>query len=166
MIKYLDLKAVTAMHGKEIAEAVQRVVEGGWYLLDEEVRRFEEQYAAYIGTRHCIACSNGLDALYLTLRAWKELGVLADGDEVIVPANTYIASILAITDNGLRPVLVEPRIGTMQIDDSLIEAAITPRTRAIMLVHLYGNCAYTDRIGDIASRRGLKIIEDNAQAHG
>ena len=166
MIKYLDLKAVTAMHGKEIAEAVQRVVEGGWYLLGEEVRRFEEQYAAYIGTRHCIACSNGLDALYLTLRAWKELGVLADGDEVIVPANTYIASILAITDNGLRPVLVEPRIGTMQIDDSLIEAAITPRTRAIMLVHLYGNCAYTDRIGDIASRRGLKIIEDNAQAHG
>ena len=92
--------------------------------------------------------------------------MLADGDEVIVPANTYIASILAITDNGLRPVLVEPRIGTMQIDDSLIEAAITPRTRAIMLVHLYGNCAYTDRIGDIASRRGLKIIEDNAQAHG
>lgn len=166
MIKYLDLKAVTAMHGKEIAEAVQRVVEGGWYLLGEEVRRFEEQYAAYIGTRHCIACSNGLDALYLTLRAWKELGVLADGDEVIVPANTYIASILAITDNGLRPVLVEPRIDTMQIDDSLIEAAITPRTRAIMLVHLYGNCAYTDRIGDIASRRGLKIIEDNAQAHG
>lgn len=166
MIKYLDLKAVTAMHGKEIAEAVQRVVGGGWYLLGEEVRRFEEQYAAYVGTRHCIACSNGLDALYLTLRAWKELGVLADGDEVIVPANTYIASILAITDNGLRPVLVEPRIGTMQIDDSLIEPAITQRTRAIMLVHLYGNCAYSDRIGEIASRHGLKIIEDNAQAHG
>ncbi|MGN1246510.1 MAG: DegT/DnrJ/EryC1/StrS family aminotransferase [Muribaculaceae bacterium] len=166
MIKYLDLKAVTAMHGDEIAEAVQRVVEGGWYLLGEEVHRFEEQYAAYIGTRHCIACSNGLDALYLTLRAWKELGVLADGDEVIVPANTYIASILAITDNNLRPVLVEPRIDTLQIDDSLIEQAITARTRAIMIVHLYGNCAYTDRIGDIASRYGLKIIEDNAQAHG
>ena len=165
-MKYLDLKAVTAMHGEEIAEAVQRVVAGGWYLLGEEVGRFERQYADYIGTPHCIACSNGLDALYLILRAWKELGVLADGDEVIVPANTYIASILAITDNALRPVLVEPRPDTMQIDDSLIEQAVTPRTRAIMIVHLYGRCAFTERIAAIASRHGLKIIEDNAQAHG
>ena len=166
MIKYLDLKAVTAMHGNEITDAVQRVVASGWYLLGEHVHHFEQQYAAYIGTRHCIACSNGLDALYLILRAWKQLGMMADGDEVIVPANTYIASILAITDNRLRPVLVEPDIRTMQIDGKLIERAITPRTRAIMLVHLYGNCAYTDEIADIASRHGLKIIEDNAQAHG
>lgn len=165
-MKYLDLKAITSMHGDEIGEAVQRVVKSGWYLLGEEVRRFEEKYAAYTGTRHCIACSNGLDALYLTLRAWKELGVLADGDEVIVPANTYIASILAITDNALRPVLVEPRTDTLQIDDSLIERAITPRTRAIMLVHLYGRCSFTGRIAAIASRHDLKIIEDNAQAHG
>lgn len=166
MIKYLDLKAVTAMHSDEIAEAVQRVALGGWYLLGEEVKRFEQQYAAYIGTRHCIACSNGLDALYLTLRAWKELGVMTDGDEVIVPANTYIASILAITDNNLGAVLVEPNPDTLQIDGSRIEQAITHRTRAIMLVHLYGNCAYTDAICEIAARHSLMIIEDNAQAHG
>lgn len=166
MIKYLDLKQMTAMHGEEIAEAVARVTHSGWYLLGEEVDRFEREYAGYIGSPHCIACSNGLDALTLIFRAYKELGVMNDGDEVIVPANTYIASILAITENGLRPVLVEPDLRTMQIDGSLIECAITSRTRAIMLVHLYGNCAYTDAIGEIAKRHNLKIIEDNAQAHG
>ena len=166
MIKYLDLKAVTAMHGDEIQAAVQRVVSGGWYLHGEENRAFAEEYAAYIGTRHCVGCGNGLDALTLILRAYKEMGVMADGDEVIVPANTYIATILAITENGLKPVLVEPRIDTFQIDDTLVEQAVTERTRAVMIVHLYGRCAYTERIGDICRRHGLKLIEDNAQAHG
>lgn len=166
MIKYLELKKITAMHGEEIREAVRRVVDSGWYLQGEETGRFEKSYAAYIGTRFCIGCGNGLDALTLILRAYIELGVMKRGDEVIVPANTYIASILAITENGLRPVFVEPRIDTFQIDDSLIEAAITPRTRAVMIVHLYGKCAYTERIGDICKRHNLKLIEDNAQAQG
>lgn len=166
MIKYLELGKVTAMHGTEISEAVSRVVNGGWYLQGEETRLFEQEYAAYIGTRHCIGCGNGLDALTLILRAYIEMGVMQKGDEVIVPANTYIASILAISENGLKPVLVEPRIDTFQIDDSLMEQAITPRTKAVMLVHLYGRCAYTERLADICKRHNLKLIEDNAQAHG
>lgn len=132
----------------------------------EANERFERDYANYIGTRHCISCGNGLDSLTLILRAYKEMGVMSDGDEVIVPANTYIATILAITDNGLRPVLVEPRLDTLQIDDSLIEQAITPRTCAVMIVHLYGRCAYTERIGELCHSYGLRLIEDNAQAHG
>lgn len=166
MIKYLELGKVTAMHGAEISEAVSRVVNGGWYLQGEETRLFEQEYAAYIGTRHCIGCGNGLDALTLILRAYIEMGVMQKDDEVIVPANTYIASILAISENGLKPVLVEPRIDTFQIDDSLMEQAITPRTKAVMLVHLYGLCAYTERLADICKRHNLKLIEDNAQAHG
>lgn len=166
MIKYLDLKAVTNIHEEEILHAVDDVVRSGWYLRSEANERFERDYANYIGTRHCISCGNGLDSLTLILRAYKEMGVMSDGDEVIVPANTYIATILAITDNGLRPVLVEPRLDTLQIDDSLIEQAITPRTRAVMIVHLYGRCAYTERIGDLCHSYGLRLIEDNAQAHG
>lgn len=166
IIKYLELGKVTAMHGTEISEAVSRVVNGGWYLQGEETRLFEQEYAAYTGTRHCIGCGNGLDALTLILRAYIEMGVMQKGDEVIVPANTYIASILAISENGLKPVLVEPRIDTFQIDDSLMEQAITPRTKAVMLVHLYGLCAYTERLADICKRHNLKLIEDNAQAHG
>lgn len=166
MIKYLDLKLVTAQHGSEISEAVQRVVDSGWYLQGTENKAFCEEFASFIGTTHCVGCGNGLDALTLILRAYKEMGVMQDGDEVIVPANTYIATILAITENNLKPVLVEPRIDTFQIDDTRIEEAITPRTRAIMIVHLYGKCAYTDRIGDICRRHDLRLIEDNAQAHG
>lgn len=166
MIPYLELKRITRLHEEEIQEAVRRVTASGWYLQGEENRRFEEEYASYIGTRFCVGCGNGLEALTLILRAYIELGVLNEGDEVIVPANTYIASILAITENRLRPVLVEPREDTFQIDDSRIEAALTSRTRAIMIVHLYGHCAYTDRIGDICRRHSLKLIEDNAQAHG
>lgn len=166
MINYLELRKVTAMHQAEINDAVRRVVEGGWYLQGEETRLFEAEYASYIGTSHCVGCGNGLDSLTLILRAYKEMGVMGEGDEVIVPANTYIASILAVTENGLRPVLVEPRPDTFQIDDSLIEQAVTPRTKAVMIVHLYGRCAYTDRIGDICKRHGLKLLEDNAQAHG
>lgn len=166
MIKYLDLKAVTNLHEEEILHAVDDVVRSGWYLRSEANERFERDYANYIGTRHCISCGNGLDSLTLILRAYKEMGMMSDGDEVIVPANTYIATILAITDNGLRPVLVEPRLDTLQIDDSLIEQAITPRTRAVMIVHLYGRCAYTERIGELCHCYGLRLIEDNAQAHG
>lgn len=166
MIKYLDLKAVTNLHEEDILHAVDDVVRSGWYLRSEANERFERDYANYIGTRHCINCGNGLDSLTLILRAYKEMGVMSDGDEVIVPANTYIATILAITDNGLRPVLVEPRLDTLQIDDSLIEQAITPRTRAVMIVHLYGRCAYTERIGELCHSYGLRLIEDNAQAHG
>ncbi len=161
-MKYLDLQAINKPYG----HAADEVLQSGWYLRGEATRRFEEHYAEYIGTNHCIGCGNGLDALTLIFRAYKELGVLRDGDEVIVPANTYIASILSITENRLIPVLVEPDINTLQIDDTLIEQAITERTRAIMIVHLYGRCAYTERIGDICQRYGLKLIEDNAQAHG
>lgn len=166
MIPYCSLKGITALHADEIHEAVNRVVDSGWYLQGVENKRFEEEYARYIGTEYCIGVANGLDALTWILRAYMELGVMQKVDEVIVPANTYIASILAITENGLTPVLVEPDIETLEIDDRLIEAAITPRTKAIMIVHLYGRCAYTDRIGDICRKHGLKLIEDNAQAHG
>jgi dTDP-4-amino-4,6-dideoxygalactose transaminase len=161
-MKYLDLQAINKPYG----HAADEVLQSGWYLRGEATRRFEEHYAEYIGTNHCIGCGNGLDALTLIFRAYKELGVLRDGDEVIVPANTYIASILSITENRLIPVLVEPDINTLQIDDTLIEQAITERTRAIMIVHLYGRCAYTSRIADICRRHNLKLIEDNAQAHG
>ena len=163
---YLSLKAVNALYAAEIREALLHVADSGWYLRGEATRRFEQHYAEYIGTRHCVGCANGLDALTLIIRAYKELGRLREGDEVIVPANTYIATILSITENRLVPVLVEPSIDTLQIDDTLIEKAITPRTRALMIVHLYGRCAYTPLIGDICQRHGLLLIEDNAQAHG
>lgn len=166
MIKFLDLEAVNAAYAEEIEEAALRVARSGWYLRGEETRRFEEAYAQYIGCRHAIGCGNGLDALRLIFRAYIEMGLLCEGDEVIVPANTYIASILAITDNRLTPVLVEPNIDTLQIDEALIERAITSRTRAILLVHLYGRCAYTEGIGDLCSRHKLLLVEDNAQAHG
>ena len=166
MIKFLELKKITALHGEEIKQAVNDVIESGWYLHSDANSRFESHFAQYIGTRHCIGVGNGLDSLTLILRAYKELGVIAEGDEIIVPANTYIATILAITDNNLKPVLVEPRLDTFQIDEILIEKAISPRTRAIMIVHLYGRCAYTERIGELCRKYDLKLIEDNAQAHG
>lgn len=165
-IKFLDLKEVTALHGREIQEAVKRVVDSGWYLQGSEVERFEKDYAAYIGTRHAIGVANGLDALWLILRAMLETGRLQRGDEIIVPANTYIATILAITDNGLVPVLVEPDAMTMQLDGSRLEEYVTPRTRAVMLVHLYGHCAMTDQIAEFCIRHGFALLEDNAQAHG
>ena len=166
MIKYLPLKRINDLYDAEIREAMNGVLDSGWYLRGEATRQFEQHYAEYIGTRYCIGCGNGLDALRLILRGYMEMGVMHKGDEVIVPANTYIASILAITDCGLKPVLVEPDIDTLQIDDTLIEPAITERTRALMIVHLYGRCAYTERIADICQRHKLKLIEDNAQAHG
>jgi dTDP-4-amino-4,6-dideoxygalactose transaminase len=166
MIKFLDLQKITAKYADEIHEAVNRVVDSGWYLQGKENEKFETDYSQYIGVKHTVGCANGLDALIWIFRAYVEMGVMKPGDEVIVPANTYIASILAISENGLKPVLVEPSIETYQIDDSLIEAAITPRTKAILIVHLYGQCAYTDKIGELCKKHNLKLVEDNAQAHG
>ena len=166
MINYLSLQKITALHESEITTAVNQVLRSGWYLQGEHIALFEKNYAQYIGTKYCVTCGNGLDALCLIFRAYIELGILKEGDEVIVPANTYIATILSITENHLTPILVEPDINTLEIDEQLIEQAITPRTRAIMLVHLYGRCAYTAFIGDICKRHNLLLLEDNAQAHG
>ena len=166
MVKFLELQKITAKYTDEIRDAVSRVVDSGWYLQGQENANFEKHYSEYIGTKYTVGVANGLDALIWILRGYIELGVMKPGDEVIVPANTYIATILAITENGLKPVLVEPNIGTYQIDDSLIEASVTARTRAIMIVHLYGCCSYTDRIGGICRKYNLKLLEDNAQAHG
>ena len=166
MIPFLSLKDVTELHGTEINEAVQRVVNSGWYLQGKENERFERHYAEFIGTKYCVGCANGLDALIWIFRAYKEMRVMQTGDEVIVPANTYIATILAITENGLKPVLVEPKPNTLELDDDRIEEAITPRTKAIAIVHLYGRNAYTDKIGGLCRKYGLKLVEDNAQAHG
>jgi len=166
MVAFLDLKAISNSFEPELTKAVQRVVSSGWYLLGEEVHAFEKEYAEYIGTKHCIGVANGLDALRLILKAYIELGVMAEGDEIIVPANTYIASILAITDNRLKPVLVEPDINSYNIDPSLIEARITERTKGIMIVHLYGQCAMHPEIERLVERYNLRLIEDNAQAAG
>lgn len=154
------------MHAAEIHEAVKRVVDSGWYLQGCENEQFKKDYADYIGTKFCVGCANGLDALIWIFRAYIELGIMQEGDEVIVPANTYIASILALTENHLTPVLVEPNPKTLELDDSKIESAITERTKGILLVHLYGRNAMTDKIADICKRHGLKLVEDNAQAHG
>ena len=166
MIPFLSLKDVTALHGDEINAAVKRVVNSGWYLQGKENENFEKNYAKFIGTKHAIGCANGLDALIWIFRAYKELGVMQDGDEVIVPANTYIATILAITENNLKPILVEPKPNTLEIDDDKIEERITSKTKAICIVHLYGRNAYTDKIGALCKKYNLKLVEDNAQAHG
>lgn len=165
-MQFLDLKKITQQYADEIHEAVSRVTDSGWYLQGKENELFEQEYSSYIGTKYCVGCANGLDALTLIYRAYIEMGLLQAGDEVIVPANTYIASILAITENGLVPVLVEPKAETLEIDEEQIERHITGRTRSIMIVHLYGRCAYTDKIGEICSKHGLLLVEDNAQAHG
>ena len=165
-VPFLSLKDVTEKYKDEIHEAALRVIDSGWYLQGTENEKFEADYARYIGTKYCVGCANGLDALIWIFRAYIELGVMKTGDEVIVPANTYIATILAITENGLVPVLVEPDINTYQIDGSLIESKITEKTRAITIVHLYGQCAYTEQIASLCKKYNLKLIEDNAQAHG
>ena len=166
MVKFLDLQKITAKYADEIHEAATRVIDSGWYLQGKENENFEKNYAEYIGSKYCIGCGNGLDALIWIFRAYIEMGVMKPGDEVLVPANTYIASILAITENGLVPVLVEPDINTLQIDGNLIESHITEKTKGILIVHLYGQCAYTETIAKIAGKYGLKLVEDNAQAHG
>jgi len=166
MIPFLSLKDVTALHAAEINEAVSRVVNGGWYLQGKENEKFEKDYSEFIGSKYTVGCANGLDALIWIFRAYVEMGVMKPGDEVIVPANTYIASVLAITENGLVPVLVEPKPNTLEIDDDLIGTAITDKTKAIVIVHLYGRNAYADKIGDLCKKYDLKLVEDCAQSHG
>ena len=165
-VPFLSLHDVTNKYRVEIHEAALRTIDSGWYLQGSENEKFESDYSKYIGTKYTVGCANGLDALIWIFRAYIELGIMKKGDEVIVPANTYIATILAITENDLVPVLVEPSIETYQIDDSKIEEKITSKTKAICIVHLYGQCAYTDKIGELCKKYNLKLIEDNAQAHG
>ena len=166
MIKFLDIKAINNSFEPELSQAVQRVISSGWYLLGEETKQFEKEYASFTGAKHCIGVANGLDALRLILKAWMEMGFIKQGDEIIVPANTYIASILAITDNQLVPVLVEPVIDTYNIDPFLIEEKITKKTKAIMVVHLYGQISMHPQIEQLAEKYKLKIIEDSAQSQG
>ena len=166
MIKFLDLQKINAQHAAELKSAAARVIDSGWYLQGEELKNFETHLAAYIGVKHAIGVANGLDALRLILKAYMEMGIMAEGDEVIVPANTYIASVLAISDNRLKPVLVEPDIHTYNLDISQIEKHITAKTKAIMVVHLYGQVCWSDELERIAEKYNLKIIEDNAQAIG
>lgn len=166
MIKFLDLKKVNASYRDELLEASQRVIDSGWYLIGSELANFENHFAKYCGTKHAIGVANGLDALILIIRAFKELGEFKDGDEIIVPANTYIASLLAISANNLVPVLVEPDLLTYNIDLACIKDTITPRTVAILAVHLYGQLANMEALGAIAREYNLKLIEDSAQAHG
>lgn len=166
MIKFLDLYKINQQYRKEINNAIKSVLDSGYYLLGNEVKKFEENFAKYIGTKYCIGVANGLDALRLIINGYKELGVFKESDEIIVPANTFIASILAISENKLNPVLVEPDLNTYNIDPDLIEKKITPKTKAIMVVHLYGQVVEMNKIQKIAKKYKLKIIEDSAQAHG
>ena len=165
-IPFLDLKTINAQYRDELVQAATDVIDSGWYIQGAQVEQFEREFADYCGTEHCVGVANGLDALILILRAWKELGKLKEGDEVIVPANTYIASILAITENRLKPVLVEPDEQTYNLDPKLIEQAITPKTKAILAVHLYGQLANMLEINKIAKKNNLLVVEDSAQAHG
>lgn len=166
MVKLLDLQKITAMHRDEYDMAIRSVLDAGWFLQGHANQQFESDYAQYVGTKHCVAVANGLDALKLIIRGYKELGVFHDGDEIIVPANTYIATILAITDNNLVPVLVEPTWEYLEIDIDKVEEAITPKTRGVMTVHLYGRIAYNDKLSAICKSHGLKLMEDCAQSHG
>ena len=166
MIPFLDLKAVNAKYRDELAQAAKDVIDSGWYIQGEQIKAFEKEFAEYCGAKHCVGVANGLDALVLIFRAYIELNKLKEGDEIIVPANTYIASILAITENRLKPILVEPDERSYNIDVNLIELAITPKTKAILAVHLYGQLADMVAINEIAEKHELLVIEDSAQAHG
>ncbi|MDX1695601.1 MAG: DegT/DnrJ/EryC1/StrS family aminotransferase [Ketobacteraceae bacterium] len=166
MISFLDLKAISAQYRHELIAAAARVIDSGWYIQGTEVNAFEEEFANYCGSKHCIGVANGLDALTLTLRAWKEMGKLKEGDEVIVPANTYIASILAITENRLKPVLVEPDEASFNLCPEKTATAITAKTKAIVAVHLYGQISPMSELMQLADRHGLLVLEDAAQAHG
>jgi dTDP-4-amino-4,6-dideoxygalactose transaminase len=166
MISFLDLKKLNAQYRDELIEACKRVIDSGWYILGKEVEEFEKEFANYCGVKYAIGVANGLDALTLILKAYKELGIISDGDEIIVPANTYIATILSISNNNLVPVLVEPDINTYLIDPKKIEEKITKKTKAIMPVHLYGQTCEMDKINEIAKKYNLKVIEDSAQSHG
>lgn len=166
MIKFLDLQKINSQYSEDLKLVASEVIDSGWFLQGEQNKKFEESLLNYIGAKYTIAVANGLDALRLILRAYKEIGLMQDGDEIIVPANTYIATILAITDNGLAPILIEPEINTYNIDFTLIEKKITSKTKAILLVHLYGRACWGDEVVNLAQKYNLKIIEDNAQAIG
>ena len=166
MIPFLDLKAINSKCRQELINAATRVIDSGWYIQGDELRAFESEFASYCGARNCVGVANGLDALALTFRAWKELGKLRDGDEVIVPANTYIASILAITESRLKPVLVEPDEKTYNLCPGNVADAITPKTKAILAVHLYGRLSPMDELVSLAKEHDLLVLEDSAQAHG
>ena len=166
MIKFLDLNKINRQYAKELKNAASRVIDSGWYVLGKKVKEFEIKFAEYIGVKHAIGVASGLDALRLIFKAYIELGIMKEGDEIIVPANTYIATFLAITENRLKPIFVEPDINTYNLDISLIEKNITERTKAILVVHLYGRTCWSEKLESIAKRNNLKIIEDNAQATG
>jgi dTDP-4-amino-4,6-dideoxygalactose transaminase len=166
MIPFLDLKKINAQYAEELKAAAAEVIDSGWYLMGKQLEAFEAELSDYIGCKHVVGTANGLDALRLIIRAYKEMGMFSEGDEIIVPANTYIASLLAITDNGLKPVLVEPDIQTYNLDFTKIEPKITPKTKAIMVVHLYGQVCWGEELEQLAEKYQLKIIEDNAQAIG
>ncbi|OCL91222.1 DegT/DnrJ/EryC1/StrS family aminotransferase [Aliarcobacter thereius] len=166
MIPFLDLKGLNAQYRADLIEACTKVIDSGWYIQGNECKEFDKEFAQYCGTKYAIGVANGLDALILILRAYKELGFMTDGDEVIVPSNTYIASILAISQNNLVPILVEPDINTYLIDPTKIEEKITSKTKAILPVHLYGQTCEMDKINEIAKKHNLKVIEDSAQSHG
>ena len=165
-VPFLSIKDITAKYSDELHEAVLPVTHSGWYLQGNENKKFEEDYARYIGTKYCVGVANGLQALELMIRACKILYDWDDGDEIIVQANTYIATILAISQNNLKPILLDPNAETLELDAEVIEKAITSKTRAVMLVHLYGRCLYNEKIDEICKNHGLKLFEDNAQAHG
>lgn len=166
MIPFLDLKKINQQYHSELKAACSRVIDSGWYIMGSELSQFEEEFAEYCGTNHCLGVANGLDALTLVLRAWKELGKIKDGDEVIVQANTYIASILAITENNLKPILVEPDPVTHNLNIINVEAAITEKTKVILPVHLYGLISPMDEIMNLAKKHNLLVLEDCAQSHG
>jgi dTDP-4-amino-4,6-dideoxygalactose transaminase len=166
MIKFLDLRGVNAQYREGLIEAATEVIDSGWYIQGQQLKAFEHEFSEYCGTRHCIGVANGMDALTLILRAFKELGKLQEADEVLVPANTYIASVLAISENRLTPVLIEPDADTYNISAELVERAVSRNTKAILAVHLYGKLAPMPTLKEIAQRNGLLLIEDSAQAHG
>jgi dTDP-4-amino-4,6-dideoxygalactose transaminase len=166
MIKFLDLQKINAQYEQELKEAANRIIDSGWYLMGKELETFEQNYASFCGSKYALGVANGLDALRLIFKAYIELGVMKKGDEVIVPANTYIASVLAISDNDLIPVFVEPNIHTYNLDSTKIEAALTTKTKAILTVHLYGQNSIDEQMLDICAKHNLKLVEDSAQSHG
>ncbi|MDC0909161.1 DegT/DnrJ/EryC1/StrS family aminotransferase [Flavobacteriales bacterium] len=166
MIKFLDLQKINTQYEKELKEAASRVIDSGWFLMGKELETFEQSYASFCGVKYCLGVANGLDALRLIFKAYIKLGVMQKGDEVIVPANTYIASVLAISDNDLVPVFVEPNINTYNLDSNLIEQAITLKTKAILTVHLYGQISIDQQLRSICKKHNLKLVEDAAQSHG
>ncbi len=166
MIKFLDIQKINAQYEKELKQAANKVIDSGWYLMGKELETFEKNYALFCGTKYALGVANGLDALRLIFKAYLELGIMQKGDEVIVPANTYIASVLAISDNGLIPVFVEPNIHTYNLDSTIIEAALTTKTKAILTVHLYGQNSIDEEMLSICNKHNLKLVEDSAQSHG